>query len=263
MDTLHRRPGPWLPVSCRAVMVVGLVLAAGCGDGTPGEDASTRVDSLRTGEADAMGDSVPGPRVFVPRGVTGELALAEGRARFRPCGESRWRTLLPRDSVVDRELRTLPGQLETGARPVVAHLVLSSAAATEDRIAEIRSAFPESAGCPEALPDTEFQARGNEPFWTIDVDGAQARVRTPERPDGELWVDGAWDETDDGWRFRAVREGGPSGGADTAGTLTLQVVEERCRDSMSGAWYPFSARARVGTVEWSGCALEGRQIPQA
>ncbi len=175
---------------------------------------------------------------FVPMGVSGILQLEEGEIRFQPCDADAFRTL---EDGTGGDFATIPERLETGGGPVYAHLVLDG-----DRALEIRSAFPEGWGCPDVLPDTELQARGNEPFWGIDIDGDRALYRTPEDIDGTPFHDGRWSETDDGWRFEA----GPD--------LVVRITSERCYDTMSGAWYPFAATATVGETEYVGCALEGR-----
>ena len=54
---------------------------------------------------------------------------------------------------------------------------------------------------------------------------------------------------EDRWQFAAAR---------SDSTATLDLVEERCIDSMSGARYPFSATLTRNGQELHGCAVEGR-----
>lgn len=138
-----------------------------------------------------------------------------------------------------------PGSPEAGPAPAV----------------EAVRTFPTPAPPPgEFSPGRELEARGNEPFWSVRVEGEEAVIRTPEASEGVSYRGGPWLEAPEGgWRYRAVREG-----ADGAGTLTLEVAEERCIDTMSGNSFPLVARL---TTEGEGplppglalgCAMEGR-----
>ena len=88
----------------------------------------------------------------------------------------------------------------------------------------------ESQGPPPST-DTRARARGNEPFWSIDVDGANAQVRTPEEPGGVLYVDGRWSQLD---ATRRLYEA-PRTAAGAASPLRLEISDGPCVDSMSGA----------------------------
>ncbi len=79
------------------------------------------------------------------------------------------------------------------------------------------------------------EARGNEPFWAVRVEGAEARVSTPEEASGVSYRDGAWSR-DGRWLYTARRKDGAG-----VETLTLELIEERCLDTMSGAEYPWRA----------------------
>lgn len=126
-----------------------------------------------------------------------------------------------------------------------------------DRIVEIRYAGPEGAGCDGLPPEGELEARGNEPFWHLRVDGTQALVRTPEEPDGRAYGEGEWSRPGEGrWLYRARQDS--AGGGER---LRLELVKARCMDSMSAAWYPFRAVLGRGDTRMEGCALEGRSMP--
>jgi uncharacterized membrane protein len=124
-----------------------------------------------------------------------------------------------------------------------------------DRLQEIRYAGAEGSRCDQLPPEGELQARGNEPFWMIRAEGTRARVHTPEEPDGAAYGDGTWTRADGlRWRYEARRTR-----ADRLEHLTLELTEERCVDSMSGARYPFRAVLTRDGNRMEGCALEGRQ----
>jgi len=44
--------------------------------------------------------------------------------------------------------------------------------------------------------------------------------------------------------------------------VAVTIEHLPCRDSMSGAYFAFSAAVRVGQQELRGCALEGNALPE-
>lgn len=93
-------------------------------------------------------------------------------------------------------------------------------------------------------------ARGNEPFWAVSIDGNEARLRTPDEPDGIGYRDGRWKRDSVGapWTFRARRE------RAEGLRLELEITEARCTDSMSGAESEFQAVLTVDEKRMEGCA---------
>lgn len=89
-----------------------------------------------------------------------------------------------------------------------------------------------------------FIARGNEPFWRIDVTGGTAKYRTPENQSG----------TNIAVRRIVYREGveyiGESGGSP----FSLNIRPTECTDSMSGVKLPMTAQLRIGSERKQGCA---------
>jgi uncharacterized membrane protein len=116
------------------------------------------------------------------------------------------------------------------------------------------SGSPPVAQQPVELPDSvEYVARGNEPFWAVSVSRDEVTWREPDRPEG---LRGPLQATSrDGSRlvFRAVV--GDSMGAP----LELTLEETPCQDGMSGKVFDYSAVARFGGRELTGCA-ERRRI---
>jgi uncharacterized membrane protein len=98
-----------------------------------------------------------------------------------------------------------------------------------DKLADVRYAALEGPGCEQLPPQGDLEARGNEPFWSLRIEGDEAQLRTPETPDGVRFEQGRWTaEAGGGWRYEAK---GPA----PSGTITLEIAPERCTDSMSGA----------------------------
>lgn len=89
-----------------------------------------------------------------------------------------------------------------------------------------------------------FTARGNEPFWRVDVANGTARYRTPENQSGRnIAVN------------RIVyRQGVEYIGELNGGPFSLNIRNVRCADSMADRTYPMTALLRVGSTRMQGCA---------
>ncbi len=99
----------------------------------------------------------------------------------------------------------------------------------------------------ETLNTTSFTARGNEPFWRIDIAGNTAKYQTPENQSG---------------RNIAVRRIVYANGVEYIGTLngqpfSVNINGRDCVDTMSGETFPMSASLRIGSRRNNGCAAPG------
>ena len=106
----------------------------------------------------------------------------------------------------------------------------------------------ESSACSEPAPAYTVLARGNEPFWSIEVAAGKLIWRQPEAPQ-ELVIEAL--EVGD-----AEGAVGYSGAAEDH-TLELFVEAEPCRDTMSGAYFAYGARATFDGKALKGCARIG------
>lgn len=107
-------------------------------------------------------------------------------------------------------------------------------------VVELLRASPsgEGSGCPRPAEEAEVMARGNEPFWRVDVFEDRIVFREPENiagvefPSGEALEEGARRV------YRSTRQG--------AGPRDIEVALERrgCNDSMSGEYLHFTATSR-------------------
>lgn len=91
---------------------------------------------------------------------------------------------------------------------------------------------------------TAFSARGNEPFWSVDVAGRTALYKTPDNQKG-----------------RAVRVDRLTfaGGVEYVGVLNgkpfaLTIRGRDCTDDMSGQKFPMLAELKVSSRRNTGCA---------
>jgi uncharacterized membrane protein len=183
-----------------------------------------------------------------PAAEAGKLVLRAGELWFIPCGTTGEGT-----RVTDRpdgEAAAAIQDLSGGKRGIMVLLRLE-----ENRIQEVRYAGLEGPGCEQLPPEGTIEARGNEPFWQMQVTGTEAVIRTPEESDGVRYRSGRWTRPSPQlWRFEAERDL-----PEQAEKITLEVTAASCTDSMSGARYPFRAALTRGIQRWEGCALEGRQ----
>lgn len=92
--------------------------------------------------------------------------------------------------------------------------------------------------------ETQIIASGNEPFWSVEVDGAMLTYKTPELMPGATF-EAEREETADGVRLRGVHDGRE---------FMLEVRDEQCQDSMSGATLDFTATVTIDGEPMAGCA---------
>lgn len=187
----------------------------------------------------------------------GMVTLTAEQATLQPCGEQVPLWIIDQTDGVLRQTfadEPLPLELYLEAHGERAPLPANNAAARTFPAAfileEVLYATPsaESQGCDQAAPNYIVAARGNEPFWSVEV--AQERMvwRQPEAPQ-EIVIPASQAEDAEG----AV---GFTGSAD-GHTLEFFVEEQSCRDSMSGAFFAYSARAVLDGKEFKGCARIG------
>jgi uncharacterized membrane protein len=103
--------------------------------------------------------------------------------------------------------------------------------------------------CEAADPTYVVLARGNEPFWSVEVHEAHAIWREPETPDGLRFAAPEAINAEGAVRYSARGNGHE---------LELMVHAQPCRDSMSGEYFAYSAKAILDGREVNGCARVGR-----
>lgn len=95
--------------------------------------------------------------------------------------------------------------------------------------------------------DVTFHARGNEPFWSVKVDGATLVYSTPENQPGlELGATRTDTATDVAFR-----------GNDGDKDFVLIITPGRCDDSMSDETFDYTATFSYGERQMTGCASSG------
>jgi len=100
--------------------------------------------------------------------------------------------------------------------------------------------------------ETDFGARGTEPFWGADIKGGQIKITGVDRP--ELVA------TNAGLAALGDRAVWTAQAGKTAVVVTL--VKGECSDGMSDLKYPYSAEVKVGDEVLKGCGFRADAQPR-
>lgn len=94
---------------------------------------------------------------------------------------------------------------------------------------------------------TGYRARGNEPFWLLEVRGTTLRWTTPEQPEPTTWENAERTDRIDGFSLRAA-----------AGGRAIDIAATRglCRDNMTGMPYPHTVSVELDGATLRGCGGE-------
>ena len=115
-----------------------------------------------------------------------------------------------------------------------------------------------SAADPAAEPESGYplQCLGTEPFWNLEIDGANTLYREPERPDGKPLSAGSWINATGLRNHFAIRL---EDGDAFHGIVTVLGTAGRCSDNMSDFEYPFHASyIRMDGSVLGGCCSRSR-----
>jgi|JRYE01.1.fsa_nt_gb uncharacterized membrane protein len=237
---------------------LGSLLLSGCSkqasEPMPVEQAPP---SVATVEPDGVSSPAELPAESSLALKRGTLSLASEHATFRLCAEETQLWVIDQTENVLRDTfkgESLPLELyveaygERMATP--ANVAAARAYGGLFILEEVLYAAPsgETRGCEEAAPAYVVAARGNEPFWSIEVADDKLTWRQPEAPQ-ELVFDAVQSEDAEGTV-------GYSGSVQDH-TIEVFITAESCRDSMSGAYFAYSARATFDGRQLTGCARIG------
>ena len=103
-------------------------------------------------------------------------------------------------------------------------------------------------GCDSPPQDYIVAARGTEPFWSAEVTEAALLWRQPDEPK-EISI--AAPQTQDA-------EGAVSYvAANNDHKIELLIEAQACRDTMSGEYFAYAAKAQLNGKQYTGCARVG------
>lgn len=121
------------------------------------------------------------------------------------------------------------------------------APAAEPPVATAPAEVPPPAPVEESSVVEAFRAMGNEPFWTVEVNGTTLRYTTPDNTDG-IVLQATRQAYAKGVEFTGTHEGKP---------FTLNIGGDSCPDSMSDQTHEFTATFDFNGETLRGCADRG------
>jgi uncharacterized membrane protein len=210
-------------------------------------------DAAATGTAESpQADS----GLAIKRGV---MTLAEDRATFRPCdGKAEWWVL---DQSPGALTQTLIEQAQSSPASLYVEAYGERAPVDDEPKAKgfegvfvleevLYAGVPgDLRGCDAPAATYVVSARGNEPFWSIEVRDAEMVWKQPEAPQEITFRDPQTINAEGAVRYAA---------STPEHRLELMVHAQPCRDSMSGEYFAYTAKAILNERELSGCARVGR-----
>lgn len=241
-----------------------LLTMAGCSK-APAPAAPTAPETTLSG-APAAPEGTPAATeppaesgLAIKRGIA---TLAAERGTFLPCGEQG--ELLMIDQTDGVLARTFASGKDASAvdQPLKLYIEAYGERTTdlpagEDEFAgtflleEALYAAPDgqTRGCDAPARDYIVAARGNEPFWGVEVTDAALSWRQPDEPK-EISIAAPQTQNSEG----AVSYTG----ANDAHKIELLVEAQACIDDMSGEYFAYAARASLDGKQYTGCARVGK-----
>ncbi len=118
-------------------------------------------------------------------------------------------------------------------------------------VMQLRRAALEGPGCDEDLRTLEFRARGNDPFWGVDIATTGITFSDFGRSLKLSFPYVGPDVSPGKWRYTATTLD------DGEHRITIDIEQDVCNDSMSGAYFTFTAEVDVDGRPYVGCAMQG------
>ena len=115
-------------------------------------------------------------------------------------------------------------------------------------VRKVLYAAQEGFSCESEWTKFRWRTYGNEPFWSAEVSDRGLALKRLGEPDLS-WVDLREKQAEQGMVY--VSEDA------VENQVALEIISAPCRDSMSGAFFGYAAKLRLGSEELYGCALQG------
>lgn len=178
----------------------------------------------------------PAPPAPVETPVRGTLSSAESGYTLTPCDST---TAQPLEDATAGDLEKVRSILEGGSRGVYLEGAL-----VDGKLVRISRAAPaEMNRCEETWNGVTLRARGNEPFWALDVTDTELQWKTPDSEATLGIADSSVDTNALAWKGVAGEQ-----------TMEAQATRTRCIDSMSGEVLPWTVQVSFDGQEFHGCA---------
>jgi uncharacterized membrane protein len=194
----------------------------------------------------------------IKRGIA---TLAAERSTFRPCGEQGELQMVDQtDGVLGR---TFAGDNDANGagQPLKLYIEAYGERSTDQPaeagfagtflLEEALYAAPDgqTRGCDTPAQDYIVAARGNEPFWSVEVTDAALLWRQPEEPK-EISIPAPQTQDSEGAVSYAA--------ANEAHKIEVMIEAQACRDDMSGEYFAYAARGSLDGKKFTGCARVGK-----
>jgi len=214
-------------------LAVGALLVAAIGACAPAQPDAEATDAAARPAAESF--------------VRGTL-LPGDDLRFRSCGHEGSLPLRP----VDLFTRNLLDEMTGTGEPIYAEFMGRVGGRVPTMtLTRLMHAALESRGCESPAPDYELRAQGNEPFWSVEIQGNTAVWTTPENLAGTEFEIASREQVGNGWLIDAAA-------GDTH--LGISFAGTPCRDSMADAWFGYTVQLELGGIEFRGC---GRSVMES
>lgn len=194
----------------------------------------------------------------IKRGI---VTLSPDHGTFRPCGEQG--ELLLVDQTDGVLARTFAAEKDANGvdQPLKLYIEAYGERATDQPapagfagtflLEEALYAAPDgqTRGCDSPAQDYIVAARGNEPFWGVEITDAALLWRQPEEPK-EISIAAPQTQNSEGAVSYAA--------SNDEHKIEVLIAAQACQDDMSGEYFAYSARATLDGKQFTGCARIGK-----
>lgn len=238
------------------LVLAALTAAAGCqregaAPETPATPAAAPAPAV-TAAAPADTES----SLAIKRGI---VTLTADTRVLRVCGESQDLWLVQQDDqAFDETYAKLAGEPGTplfvevrGERAAAPQGTVIPASFKQALILEelLYAGVPsEGGGCAAPTPAYRVLARGNEPFWSVEINTDQMLLRQPDEPEPSKFSVQETQDAEGSVTYRGT-------GGDKS--LEITVTSSPCSDSMSGEYFAYTADLTLDGRMLRGCARVG------
>ncbi|MBM0104149.1 hypothetical protein JM946_05305 [Steroidobacter sp. S1-65] len=209
------------------------------------------------GTTTAVSEPLAESGLSIKRGI---LTLSPDHGAFRPCGEQG--DLLLVDQTDGVLARTFAAEKDANGadQPLKLYMEAYGERVTDQPapagfagtflLEEALYAAPDgqTRGCDSPAQDYIVAARGNEPFWSVEITEAALLWRQPEEPK-EISIAAPLNQNSEGAVSYAA--------SNDAHKIEVLIEAQACQDDMSGEYFAYAARATLDGKQFAGCARVG------